>query len=899
MIVKGRPRRDGLQLAAYLLKTGKNELAETVDLIGVVGSNLYEALNEMDALALACNGKLGLYHASINPDPAQRPLTEAEEARAVEILAEELGFAGQPRAVVAHVYEGRRHLHIVFSRVDQERGRLISSSHNFRKHEAAAARISAELGLQHQPGPHIGGPAADDPRPDEDEQQQAGRSGDSAISAYEIIRAAWRSTGSAAGFVAAARAAGYELAQGRRGLGLLDAAGQFYLLARIVGRKAAVDARFEAYDLTETPIYDTPKRADAIRVSLGMPSTAPENSQVTAVAVMDRLSKMHSTFTAYDIEAEAREALCRERGFKSAGALFGKKALAADAETAARADLQPDEIAALAERHRLRKAVAAAAKWLAADALKLPDIMPLFTFDSADHAKRQGSEIYTTRAARADEEAALRAASAVAASPHRIGKRHIAAAESGSTLNEGQRAAYLHAMEAQGLALIEGRAGTGKSYTARLIVDAHRRAGYKVTALAPTHAVARDQKADLGAGGTLASWLVAYRAGRIKLTRKSLLLLDEAAMVSTADLRAMLDAAAKSGAKVVLMGDAAQFKSIERGGIFRHFAQLFGSAEIADVVRQKEDWQRKAAAAMAQRRVSEALAAWRDAGAIKWHEQETDSIKALVDKWAADTAAAPGKSRFVLAYTNEHVDALNAAIRDVRRARGELGAEIEIETKHGRAAFAVGDEIMITASDRQIGVTNGETGRVVAVDAAAGELMIDIAGRLIKWPPAGGGLRHGYAGTLYKGQGKTFDQTYLLHSDGMRHAAGYVALTRHREDVTLFATLPPLEQESPYKIGERSRGRLWHAQQAWESEAGRMAHLAWQYSRDNGAECSLGYATEPMAREILASDAPSDRPRHSWAAAVVARAEAWAQRVAAGLFAFAPQRRKKKADKSV
>ena len=49
-----------------------------------------------------------------------------------------------------------------------------------------------------------------------------------------------------------------------------------------------------------------------------------------------------------------------------------------------------------------------------------------------------------------------------------------------------------------------------------------------------------------------------------------------------------------------------------------------------------------------------------------------------------------------------------------------------------------------------------------------------------------GQFRHGYAGTIYKGQGRTLDQTYLYHSQHWRSATSYVALTRHRENVSLF-----------------------------------------------------------------------------------------------------------------
>jgi len=44
----------------------------------------------------------------------------------------------------------------------------------------------------------------------------------------------------------------------------------------------------------------------------------------------------------------------------------------------------------------------------------------------------------------------------------------------------------------------------------------------------------------------------------------------------------------------------------------------------------------------------------------------------------------------------------------------------------------------------------------------------------------------GYAGTIYRGQGKTLDQTYLLHTHHWRDAASYVAMTRARAQTEVF-----------------------------------------------------------------------------------------------------------------
>lgn len=66
------------------------------------------------------------------------------------------------------------------------------------------------------------------------------------------------------------------------------------------------------------------------------------------------------------------------------------------------------------------------------------------------------------------------------------------------------------------------------------------------------------------------------------------------------------------------------------------------------------------------------------------------------------------------------------------------------------------------------------------------------------------GFRHGYAGTIYKSQGKTLDHTYLLHTHHWRAAASYVALTRQRDSAQVF---PATMARVPAFSSGRSRGR--------------------------------------------------------------------------------------------
>jgi hypothetical protein len=191
---------------------------------------------------------------------------------------------------------------------------------------------------------------------------------------------------------------------------------------------------------------------------------------------------------------------------------------------------------------------------------------------------------------------------------------------------------------------------------------------------------------------------------------------------------------------------------------------------------------------MAEGNFHDALGIYEQKGAILWTRTEREARAALIKQWAADTAKAPDQSRFVFAYTNDAVDELNAALRSVRKERGELGPDHEILTPLGPRTLATGDRIQFTGNDSKLGIVNGAAGTIEAIDGTHLAVNLDgKAGKTINFDAANfGQFRHGYAGTIYKGQGRTLDETYLFHSEHWRAAPSYVALTRHRAQTRLF-----------------------------------------------------------------------------------------------------------------
>jgi Ti-type conjugative transfer relaxase TraA len=495
--------------------------------------------------------------------------------------------------------------------------------------------------------------------------------------------------------------------------------------------------------------------------------------------------------------------------------------------------------------------------------LKSRELVPLYDRETGAAARR-----YTTREVREQERAAMAAAGGLSRQKSgAVSARHARAAMEARTLRPDQAEAFEHATRAGHLKLIEGRAGTGKSYTLAAIREAYERDGKHVVGLAPTNAVAQDLAQDgFREARTVHAALFAIKNGRTEWDKRTVVMVDEAAMLDTRVTGELLTAARQAGAKVILAGDDRQLASIERGGMFAEIRQRHGSAEITEVTRQRVDWQRQAARDLAEGRFAEAVGAFDKAGAITWTDRQDEAGSALVAAWKRDADEQPGQSRFVFAYTNRDVDTLNSELRQVRRDRGELtGHDVQLETKHGRAAFAVGDRVQFTDTDKKLRIYNGNVGTITRLDPSTGEITATLDavgkdGREVRWSAAEfEGFRHGYAGTIYKGQGKTLDRTYLYHTEHWRSAASYVALTRQRESAEVFVARETA-RDAGQLARQMARGEIRAASIAWPTRDELTQEQKREAEREERGRKLRDALTYNTRREGPASQEVAERP---------------------------------------
>jgi hypothetical protein len=260
-----------------------------------------------------------------------------------------------------------------------------------------------------------------------------------------------------------------------------------------------------------------------------------------------------------------------------------------------------------------------------------------------------------------------------------------------------------------------------------------------------------------------------------------------------------------------------------------------------------------------------ALGIYEQKGAVNWTLTQKEARAELVEKWAADTAADRDRSRLVLAYTNDAVNELNIALRDVRKQRGELEWEDHaIKTAHGRFDFSAGDRIRFTGTDKKLGIENNATGAILAIDGTHLAVRLDgSGGKTIKFDAASfDNFRHSYAGTIYAGQGSTLDQVYLYHSEHWRRAPAYVALTRHKDKTALFVArntakdLKELARQVSRSDETRAASMFYQPQpigpvrpmnaaEILAQFGGEVAVRAQRIERESGADQARRYAPKP------------------------------------------------------
>lgn len=395
----------------------------------------------------------------------------------------------------------------------------------------------------------------------------------------------------------------------------------------------------------------------------------------------------------------------------------------------------------------------------------------------------------------------------------------------------GEQADMVRHLTASGAGIdpVIGAAGTGKTYTLDATRAAWEASGHQVFGAALSARAAAELRAGSGiASTTIARLLGRLDDGRLVLDGRSVVVVDEAAMVGTRTLDALSRHTAAGGAKLVLVGDTAQLPEIDAGGSFRALTEQLPTARLVENRRQVHDWERQALNDLRSGNIREAVTAYDDAERIFLSDNANALRQRLVNDWA--TAHLAGDDAVMIATHRADVGDLNDRARSLLDGAGQLGERRLVVNSR---EFAVGDRVLATGRNHyDIDILNGDLGTITGVSDRGVTFRCERVDAERTMPTdrlVAGHLDHGYARTNYKTQGATADRVFTLGDDGdLDHQAAYTALSRGRVENRLYMLEPDHDLLDPNPKGaQRPQGRehmLDHVER--ELSRDRSQHLA-------------------------------------------------------------------------
>jgi conjugative relaxase-like TrwC/TraI family protein len=453
------------------------------------------------------------------------------------------------------------------------------------------------------------------------------------------------------------------------------------------------------------------------------------------------------------------------------------------------------------------------------------------------------------------------------------------------------------------LVLVVGPAGTGKTTALRRAVDDLHHQQRPVFGVAPTAKAAKVLGDETGMpADTVAKLLHEWRSARpltsYRLPPGSTVVVDEAGMLGTGALDDLVRLAVSQQWRLALVGDPRQLQAVGRGGMFDELCRTGRTHHLATIHRFHHRWE-QAASLQLRRGDPAALDAYFDHGRVTagtFDELVTEAAR----QWIELTAA--GGRVAVAAETNEHVDALNAAIQQARRHRGQLGDRMAAVA--GGETAAVGDVVATRRNYRTVRTDRGEPVRnrdlwtVAGVGGDGGLTVSHLDGHGQITLPADyvrGHVRLGYAATAHGYEGDNVDVGLGVATDATSLRALYVALTRGRQENRLLVVADDIDHARDVLEQVLTNDR------ADIPAVARRRNLAAQVPRlrPDDAVVAARHAVAEAEHRAAPYLQPLDRARHAVAAAEadlqqrrrdVDRAAPWRRRGARGLVARASER---------
>ncbi len=383
-------------------------------------------------------------------------------------------------------------------------------------------------------------------------------------------------------------------------------------------------------------------------------------------------------------------------------------------------------------------------------------------------------------------------------------------AELGVSLCEEQRQAALAAMT-EGVCVITGGPGTGKTTSINVIIRLLRRVG-KVELCAPTGRAAKRMSEATGCSARTIHRLLEYSGEQQGFARGAdnpleadVVIVDEMSMVDIFLMRALL-CALRPGTRLLLVGDADQLPSVGAGNVLKdliasgtvrvvRLTEIFRQAGQSQIVMNAHRVNRGEYPEI-RARDTDFFLERKDAPA-EVAESVVALVKARLPKYMNLDSLRDIQVMTPMKRGDVGVYALNAQLQAALNPPGDKKPELN----HGGVIFRRGDKVMQVRNNYDLtwqkgdedgdGVFNGDIGYILAVDRKARGLVVEFDdGRVAEYDESLlDDLELAYCMTVHKSQGSEFDAVVLPLLSGppmlMTRNLLYTAITRAKRLVVI------------------------------------------------------------------------------------------------------------------
>ena len=387
------------------------------------------------------------------------------------------------------------------------------------------------------------------------------------------------------------------------------------------------------------------------------------------------------------------------------------------------------------------------------------------------------------------------------------------------------------ATEKSAIAVIQGRAGTGKSSMLSAVRECYESAGWQVQGIALAGVAAENLQQGSGIESrTIASWVSQKETG---LDSRSVVVLDEAGMVGSKQMSEVIERIQDAGAKLVLVGDGRQLQPIAAGGILhavdRHIAQTTPeySTSIESIQRQRENWMKETVKLAAQGKTGEALEELDKHQKINIYQGQTQAREALIDEYIDKNKEDFSKS-VILTNIRQDADKINGELREKLLEQGLVNKRgVEFNNLKTDMVIAKGDRIMFTSNDYKLDVRNGQRATIKSATNFDGHItaVLDNGQSRDFNIKDYQNIDYGWASTTHKAQGATVERAYMYGFSNESMAsqqATYVQISRAREETKLYVVAGErgVEREQAKELSKEQRQEaLKEMKKEWSHDA--------------------------------------------------------------------------------